>query len=263
MQAGKMVALGTLVSGVAHEINNPNNFIMLNAPLLKETWERVLPILDEYYKEEGDFKIGGMRYPEMRQRIPRLLSGIADGSKRIQQIVEDLRDFVRRDASGMNQSVDVNVVVRSATSLLSNMIAKATSHFSVKYDEKLPLLKGNSHRLEQVIINLIQNACQALPDVRRAISLSTAYDEKTSSIVVKVQDEGVGISPEVLPHIADPFFTTKSLSGGIGLGLSISSRIIKEHGGTLTFTSEPGKGTTAEIILPVLGANHNPKGASE
>ncbi len=263
MQAGKMVALGTLVSSVAHEINNPNNFIMLNAPLLKEVWENVLPILDEYYEKDRDFTIGSLRYAEMRDKIPRLLSGIKDGSNRIKQIVEDLRDFVRRDASDMNQSADVNAVLRSAVSLLTNMITKSTSRFSVKYGERMPALKGNFHRLEQVMINLIQNACQALPDVRRGISLSTVYDEKTSCIVVKVQDEGVGIPPEALPHITDPFFTTKSDSGGIGLGLSISSRIIKEHGGTLTFTSEPGKGTTAEIILPGLRANHNSKGATE
>jgi PAS domain S-box-containing protein len=263
MQAGKMVALGTLVSSVAHEINNPNNFIMLNAPLLKEAWQHVLPILDEYYEKNKDFMIGGMRYPELRGRIPQLFSGITDGSKRIQQIVEDLRDFVRRDASDMNQSVDVNAVLRSATSLLSNMITKSTSHFSVRYGEKIPSLRGNFHRLEQVIINLIQNACHSLPDIRRSISLSTSFDEKAWRIVVKVEDEGVGISPDVLPHITDPFFTTKSGSGGIGLGLSISSRIVKEHGGTLTFSSEPGKGTTAEIILPVLQTNHNLKGAKE
>jgi PAS domain S-box-containing protein len=263
MQASKMVALGTLVSSVAHEINNPNNFIMLNAPLLKEAWQHVLPILDEYYEKNGDFMIGGMRYTEMRDRIPRLFSGITDGSNRIKQIVEDLRDFVRRDASDMNQSVDVNAVLRTAISLLSNVIAKSTSHFSAKYGEKIPSLRGNFHRLEQVIINLIQNACQALPDIRRGLSLSTSFNEKTSSIIVKVRDEGIGIPLEILPHITDPFFTTKSSSGGIGLGLSISSRIVKEHGGTLTFTSEPGKGTTAEIILPVLQANHTSKGATE
>jgi PAS domain S-box-containing protein len=263
MQAGKMVALGTLVSSVGHEINNPNNFIMLNAPLLKEAWQHVLPILDEYYENDRDFTIGSVRYAEMRDRIPRLLSGISDGSKRINQIVEDLRSFLRRDASDMNQAVDVNAVLRSAISLLSNMINKSTSHFSVNYGGNLPKLRGNSHRLEQVIINLIQNACQALPDVRGSISLSTDYDEKTSCIVLKVQDEGVGIPPEVLPHIADPFFTTKSNSGGIGLGLSISSRIIKEHGGTLVFASEPGKGTIAEITLPVLQADYHSKEASE
>ena len=263
MHAGKMVALGTLVSSVAHEINNPNNFIMLNAPLLKETWQHILPILDEYYENNKEFMIGGMRYPEIRERIPRLLSGMTDGSKRIQQIVEDLRGFVRRDSSDMNQSVDVNAVLRSAISLLSNMITKSTSHFSVQYMERLPTLKGNSHRLEQVMINLIQNACQALPDKRKGIFLSTSYNEKISGIVVKVRDEGKGIPAEILPHITDSFFTTKSDSGGIGLGLSISSRIVKEHGGTLTFVSEPGKGTTAEIILPALQANHDSKGVTE
>jgi PAS domain S-box-containing protein len=263
MQAGKMVALGTLVSSVAHEINNPNNFIMLNAPLLREVWQHILPILDEYQKENGDLAIGSMTYKEMRDRIPRLLSGITDGSKRIKQIVEDLRDIVRSDASDMNQSVDVNAVLRSAISLLSNIITKSTSHFSVRCGENIPTLRGNSHRLEQVIINLIQNACQALPDIRRGISLSTSFNEEMCGIVVKVEDEGIGIAPEVLFHITDPFFTTKSNSGGIGLGLSISSRIVKEHGGTLTFTSEPGKGTIAEIILPVLRANHNSKGATE
>jgi PAS domain S-box-containing protein len=263
MQAGKMVALGTLVSSVGHEINNPNNFIMLNAPLLKEAWQHVLPILDEYYEKDRDFTIGTVRYPEMRDRIPRLLSGISEGSKRISEIVEDLRGFLRRDASDMNQSVDLNAVLRSAISLLSNMINKSTSHFSVNYGDNLPKLRGNSHRLEQVIINLIQNACQALPDIRRGISLSTFYDEKMSGIVVKVQDEGVGIPPDVLPHITDPFFTTRSDSGGIGLGLSISSRIVKEHGGTMAFSSEPGKGTTAEITLPVPQGDHPSKGVAE
>jgi PAS domain S-box-containing protein len=263
MQAGKMVALGTLVSSVGHEINNPNNFIMLNAPLLKEVWEHVLPILDEYCEKDRDFTIGSVRYAEMRDRIPRLLSGISDGSKRINEIVEDLRGFLKRDASDMNQSVDINAVLRSAISLLSNMINKSTSHFSVNYGNNLPKLKGNSHRLEQVIINLIQNACQALPDMRRGISLSTSYDEKTSSIAVKVQDEGVGITPEVLPRITDPFFTTKSKSGGIGLGLSISSRIVREHGGTLVFASEPGQGTIAEITLPIPTADHHLRGMTE
>jgi len=263
MQAGKMVALGTLVSSVGHEINNPNNFIMLNAPLLKEAWQHVLPILDEYYEKDRDFSIGSVRYTEVRDRIPRLLSGISDGSKRINEIVEDLRNFLRMDASDMNQSVDVNAVLRSAISLLSNMINKSTNHFSVNYGDNLPKVRGNSHRLEQVIINLIQNACQALPDTQRGISLSTSYDEKTSSIVVRVQDEGVGIPSDVLPHITDPFFTTRSHSGGIGLGLSISLRIVKEHGGTLSFTSEPGKGTLAEIILSLSQANHPSRETTE
>jgi PAS domain S-box-containing protein len=251
MQVSKMVALGTLVSGVAHEINNPNNFIMLNAPLLLEAWESSRPILEEYYEKNGDFLIGGMPYTEMRENIPVLFSGISDGSKRIKQIIEDLRDFVRRDGSDMTQSFDVNGVIRSAISLLSNILMKATTHFSVEYGDSLPPLKGNFQRFEQVIINLIQNACQALPNTQRGIFLSTFYDEKRGCVIVKVQDEGMGISADILPHIAEPFFTTKHDFGGLGLGLSISSRIVKEHGGILNFTSEQGKGTTVEIVLPV------------
>jgi polar amino acid transport system substrate-binding protein len=251
MEVSKMVALGTLVSGVAHEINNPNNFIMLNTPLLLDAWESSRPILEEYYEKNGDFLIGGMPYTEMRGNIPVLFSGILDGSKRIKQIVEDLRDFVRRDGSDMTQSFDVNGVIRSAISLLSIIIMKATTHFSVEYGKELPPIKGNFQRFEQVIINLIQNACQALPNAQRGIFLSTSYDEKKQVIVVRIQDEGMGIPADVLPRIAEPFFTTKQDFGSLGLGLSISSRIVREHGGTLNFTSEQGKGTTAEIVLPV------------
>jgi PAS domain S-box-containing protein len=250
MQVSKMVALGTLVSSVAHEINNPNNFIMLNAPLLLEAWESSQPILEGYYETNGDFIMGGMKYTEMHKNIPTLFSGILDGSKRIKQIIEDLRDFVRRDTSDMSQSVDVNAVLKSAVTLLSNMIMKSTNHFSIEYGNPLPLFKGNFQRLEQVMINLVQNACQALPDNRKAIFVSTSYDEKKHGIVVNVEDEGTGIPSEILSHITEPFYTTKAHSGGLGLGLSISLKIVKEHGGTLTFTSESGKGTKAEIVLP-------------
>ena len=251
MQASKMVALGTLVSSMAHEINNPNNFIMLNTPLLQEAWENSKPILEEYYEKNGDFIMGGMRYTEMRENIPVLFSGIVDGSKRIKQIVEDLRNFARREASDMTQSVDVNAVLKSAVTLLSNMLMKSTNHFSIDYGNPLPLLKGNFQRLEQVIINLIQNACQALRDAKKSILVTTSYDEKKQGIIIRVEDEGIGIPPKILPHITDSFFTTKVESGGTGLGLSISSRIVKEHGGTLTFESEVRKGTKAEIFLPL------------
>lgn len=262
-QASKMVALGTLVSGVAHEVNNPNNFIRLNTPTLLEAWESIMPILEEYYEKNGDFIIGGMNYTEMREKIPILFSGILDGSKRIMQIVEDLKKFVRKDTSDLTQSVDINAVLKSAISLISNMIKKSTSHFSVEYGRDLPVLSGNFQRLEQVFINLIQNACQALPDSKSGLFVSTSWDEAMNNIVVKVKDEGVGIPSESLAQITDPFFTTKHDSGGVGLGLSISSRIVEEHGGRMTFVSEIGKGTTAEIILPVNQKNNTLKGIIE
>jgi len=251
MHASKMVALGTLVSGVAHEINNPNNFIMLNSPILKEAWENAMPVLEKYYQENGDFVIGGMNYSEMRENIPTLFSGIAEGAKRIKQIVEDLKNYVRDDTADLTQAVDINAVLMSAVSLVSNMIEKSTNHFDIDYGKNLPPLKGNFQRLEQVAINLIQNACQALASTDKGIFISTSYDKETASIVIRVKDEGTGIAPENLSRITDPFFSTRQKSGGVGLGLSISSRIIEEHGGSIRFESQPCVGTTVELILPV------------
>jgi PAS domain S-box-containing protein len=251
MQASKMVELGTLVSGVAHEINNPNNFIMLNAPLLVDSWQAAKPILEEYYKDNGDFLLAGMMYSEMRENMPKLFSGILEGSERIRQIVADLKDYVRPDTSDLTQPVDLNNVAQSALSLLSNMVRKSTDHFSVELEKDLPLVKGNFQRLEQVVINLVQNACQALPDRKKGIRVSTWWDRGNGNVVLEVQDEGIGIPPENLPRITDPFFSTRHDSGGVGLGLAISSRIIKEQGGAMNFTSEPGIGTKAEVRLPV------------
>ncbi|MBW2408153.1 MAG: PAS domain S-box protein [Deltaproteobacteria bacterium] len=251
MQASKMVALGTLVSGVAHEVNNPNNFIMLNSPILKEAWENAMPILQKYYEENGDFILGGMKFSEMGENIPSLFTGISDGAKRIKQIVDDLKSYARHSTADLNQTVDINEVLTSAVSLLSNMIKKSTHQFSIQYGDHLPLLRGNFQRLEQVMINLIQNACQALPDADKGICISVQSNKKRSTIVIKVRDEGTGIPAENLLNIIDPFFTTKQDSGGVGLGLSISSKIVEEHGGSLNFESEVGAGTIATITLPV------------
>ena len=263
MHASKMVALGTLVSGVAHEVNNPNNFIMLNSPILKEAWENAMPILEKYYEKNGDFILGGMKYTEMRENIPTLFSGISDGAKRIKQIVNDLKNYVRDDTADLTQSVDINEVLKSTVSLLSNMIKKSTSHFSIEYGENLPHLKGNFQRLEQVMINLVQNACQALANSQKGIFISITFDKHKSHIEINVGDEGTGIPPETLNHITDPFFTTKHDSGGVGLGLSISSKIVEEHGGTLNFKSEIGAGTTVEITLPVEPQKQTVKGKPE
>ena len=253
-QAGKMVALGTLVSSVAHEINNPNNFIMLNTPLLREAWEDAKPIFEEYYKENGDFYIGGMSYSEIRERTPKLFEGIMEGSQRIQQIVDDLKNFVRKGSQDMTESVDINTVLKSAAALVAPLIQKSTHNFSIVYGKELPLLTGNFNRLEQVIINLIQNACQAIPNPQKGIFISTSYDNNTQNVVVTIKDQGVGISSENLPHVTDTFFSTKYESGGIGLGLSISAKILEEHSGKMTFTSEVDEGTTVTITLPVAPA---------
>ena len=249
VQADKMISLGTLVSGVAHEINNPNNFIMLNAPLLYEVWQSILPILEEKYAEEGDFTVAGLPYSEMKEEVPHLLHGIEEGSRRIQRIVSDLKEYSRKDMGAMEESVSINEVVFQSVKLMEPMIKKSTRRFTVEYDPRIPRIKGNSQKLGQVVVNLIQNACQALPDPDKGVFVTTVCDQETGDIVIRVQDEGNGIPEDILPHIMDPFFTTKRDIGGTGLGLAVSSAIVKEYNAGIKVSSRPGA-SLFEVVIP-------------
>jgi signal transduction histidine kinase len=250
-QADKMATLGTLVSGVAHEINNPVTFIMLNAPILEQAWQAVLPILDDYHRDHGDFKVGRMDYSRLRERIPVLLANINDGAERVKTIVGELKDFARQGPSEMADHVEINPIVAKAVGLLGNLIKKSTHHFSAQYGPDIPLLKGNSQKISQVVINLLVNACQALPGPERAIRLTTAYEASSGQVLIEVTDEGCGMPEKVLQKIRNPFFTTKRGSGGTGLGLAIADRIVEDHGGSMCFTSTVDQGTIVRVCLPV------------
>jgi PAS domain S-box-containing protein len=252
-QADKMITLGTLVSGVAHEINNPANFITLNAPILREAWHGFMPILEDHYEKEGDFFVGRYKYSAIKGNIELLFDGIDEGAERIKNIVLDLKDFARPDPSDMNQSIDINKVILSSFSLLKNPIHKRTKHFHMKLGSNLPPIIGSFQKLEQVVINLIQNACESLADNEKAVAIFSEFDENRSRVLIKIKDEGCGISKEMLSHLFDPFFTTKRTLGGVGLGLSITAKIIKDHSGALGFESVLGKGTTVTVTLPVNG----------
>jgi PAS domain S-box-containing protein len=253
LEADKMASLGVLASGIAHEINNPNNFIMMNTPILRQAWKDISPILEKYYAECEDFTVANMPYSEMRNSVLRLFDGIESGSERIRQIVMNMKNYARRDTPDKPQPVNMNEVVAASVWLLSHEIKKSTRSIVVEPLESLPPVMGNPQRLEQVMVNLIQNACQALVDQGKSIRISTAHDLRKKEVVVSVVDEGVGISPEHMDHIFEPFFTTKSHNGGTGLGLSVCASIVKEHNGRLEFKSEPGKGTEARLILPAAG----------
>ncbi len=252
-QADKMAALGVLVSGVAHEINNPNGLILLNLQILRNLNEEVTNILDELYAEKGDFTIGNSSYLRIRDRLPRVLESTEESSRRIKRIVDDLRDFSRGNNPAEQEPVDLNDVAARAVRLLEATVRKSTNHFEVSYGRDLPKVMGNRHRLEQVAVNLILNACQALRGPEESIAVSTVYDNESKSVLLSVRDTGVGIAKDNMERLTDPFFTTKRTEGGTGLGLSVSAGIAKEHGGCLRFNSVPGQGATVNCVIPING----------
>lgn len=258
VQADKMIALGVLVSGVAHEINNPNSFVMSNVSAVRKAWQDMEIILEKYYVENGDFILGGVTYSENRGRIGELLSGILEGSVRIKAIVRELNDFSRQEASSLDMRLDVNEVLESALTLTANMIKKHAKHFRQDFANDLPIMLGNPQRIEQVVINLIQNACQALEDGDGALHITTHFDRPRNCVVITVRDEGCGIPEEILNRVCDPFFTTKRDIGGVGLGLAISTLIVDQHGGTMEFDTAPGEGTTVKIELPIVSGDSSP-----
>jgi PAS domain S-box-containing protein len=253
IHANRMTSLGKVVSGVAHEINNPNNLVMFNAPLIVSAWEDAVPVLDAYYRDNGDFSLGGLPYSEMKEVVPKMAAGISDASARIKAIVENLKNFARRDTSRRQTAVQVNDVVRIAITILNHEILRATHRFKVSYGENLPPVMGSAQQLEQVVINLLNNAFQALPSNRHRIRVNTRLAPETGEVELCVEDEGVGMSSEVLERIKEPFFSTHLDSGGLGLGVSICRSIVREHKGTLEFESEVGKGTRAVVRLPGIG----------
>lgn len=248
-QAAKLASVGELVSGVAHEINNPITSIMLNAPIVEKIWKQAGPILDEHCKTHGDFLVGRMSYSRLSERMPTLLADIVDGATRVKNIVRDLKDFARETPPDMSDNVDANQVVKKSAALVANLIKKATDNFNVNYRDDLPLFKGNTQRIEQVVVNLLVNACHAIPEKIRALDVATEYESEW--VIIEIRDQGVGMSKDTIRKIRDPFFTTKREQGGTGLGLAISDRIVRDHGGRMEFESEPGLGTTVRVFFPV------------
>lgn len=252
IHVNRMATLGTIVSGVAHEINNPNNLIMFNAPMVSAAWRDAVPVLEEYSSTNGDFALGGLPFSEMKEIVPKLIGGVSDASTRIKQIVNNLKDFARQGKTRNDDLLDVNEAVRTAVAILNHEILRGTSRFRVEPLDKPLLVRGDSQQIEQVVINLVTNSLHALPNNSCALRVSTSRSADGSMAEVRVEDEGLGMPAEVLTRVTEPFFSTKLDSGGLGLGLFICQSIISDHGGSLSFDSSPGKGTTACVALPLV-----------
>ncbi|HSG28831.1 MAG TPA: ATP-binding protein, partial [Candidatus Krumholzibacterium sp.] len=247
-QADKLASLGQLVSGIGHEINNPNQFIRGNIKIIKQALEDILPIVDAYHKEHPDLKIARLDYDFFREHIMVLVDDMSHGSQRIKGIVEGLRTFVRKDEGLLVDKVDINTLIEASARLVHNQVHQK-AEIKLELEPDLPIFTGNSQKIEQVLINLIVNAGDAMPDDEKGIvKVRTRYEE--GGILIEVEDNGKGMNQSTLKQIFDPFFTTKRASGGTGLGLAIAYKIIEEHRGNISVTSKPGVGTKFTIRIP-------------
>lgn len=227
LQSEKMASLGTLTAGVAHEINNPLNFIM-GAYLRLADYFRTKP--DPNFKES-----------EL------LLHSIKEGVDRISTIVKSLNHFSHNN-SKMDEGCNVNHILDNCLIILNNEIFDRIKVEQNYTDERI-LVKGNVANLHHALLNILTNSIQAI-DGEGKISIKSISNSKLNKVIIEIEDTGKGIEPENIEKIMEPFFTTKDPGKGAGLGLSISYRIIEEHQGKIAISSNVGKGTLVRIELP-------------
>jgi two-component system NtrC family sensor kinase len=218
----KLASLGRLAAGVAHEINNPLTGVLTFAHLLRDK-----PNMDDQDREDLDL--------------------IIRETTRAAEIVRRLLDFSRERAV-IIERLEINEVVRRTMQLIRNQKLFDGIVIDERLAENLPEIDGDMNRLQQVLLNLTLNSCEAMPD---GGTITVATSRTGDGVCVEIADTGNGIKPEVMERIFEPFFTTKPVGQGTGLGLAVSYGIIQQHGGSIEVESEPGKGTKFIITLPI------------
>ena len=231
LHSRKIASLGTLVSGVAHELNNPINNIILTI----------------------DSLVGGRKIPKERRSA--LLEDILAQAIRASGIVKNLLDFSRAETSTV-QDVDIAQLLNETLNIAKNQITLNKINVQRSIDPDLPLVRGSRQSLQQVFMNLIINAVQAMSN-GGDLTITASQDKNNKRITVSVRDTGPGIREEHLPHIFDPFFTTKDVGQGTGLGLSVSYGIIHKHGGRINVINCPDRGCKFTVVVPTKTEHRN------
>ncbi len=250
IQSEKLASLGLLIAGIAHEINNPNNFIYFNIPILRSYLHFLLPIVDEYVLAHPELQAFNRPYAVFREDCFKLLDNIEHGSTRINQIVGNLREYVRERGQGERSRIDLKQIVEKSISICMGRIRESVRNFEADIPENLPLLCTDPLAIEQVVVNLLVNAIQATDKENSWVRLRIRRKrEPAEEVFIEVSDNGCGMDVETQNKIFDPFFTTKAVGVGTGLGLSISHRLILELGGHIEVQSEKGKGSMFRVRL--------------
>ncbi len=274
IQTAKMTSLGQLVAGIAHEINNPNNFIYGNISHVEEHTEEIFGLLEKYQQyypqpaQEIQEKIEKIDLNYIIEDIAKILSSMKVGTERIGSIVNSLKIFSQLNKAELNK-VDIHECIDSMLLILQHRLEQSPGQSEivvVKTGDRLPLIECYPSELNQALLNILLNAIEALEDVRAnnsthqpEITITTKLLNNDSAIahlglraIIQIADNGVGIAPEDQPRIFEPFFTTKEVGKGTGLGLATSYQIITDrHKGSLKCFSVLGKGTELMIEIPV------------
>jgi signal transduction histidine kinase len=260
IQTEKMSSLGQMVAGIAHEINNPVNFIRGNIDYANKYIQDLTDLVtlyQEYYPNPSDAileRIEDIELEFLREDLPKTLSSMKMGTDRIREIVVSMRNFSRSDDGNM-KSADIHEGIDSTLVILNHRLKQGIQ--VIKQYGKLPAVECSPAQLNQVFMNVIGNAIDALEEVKKGdkgysptIWISTEVTAD-NTVTVKIRDNGPGIAAGCAQQIFDPFFTTKSIGKGTGLGLAISYQIVAKHHGKIEVNSQIGQGTEFVITLPV------------
>jgi signal transduction histidine kinase len=250
VQNEKLAALGRLAAGVAHEINNPLAYVTNNLAVLRRDVQATLAVLDAYRRGdavEAARLEGEADLAYFRDNFARTCDSSLGGLRRVRDIVSNLRAFARLGEAEYKE-VDLNAAVRSVAEVLRHEFTARDVRLQTELGP-LPGVHCHGGRVNQVLLNLLLNAAQACD--RGGTVAARTRSEAGGWVVVEVQDNGCGIRPEDRPHLFEPFFTTRPVGEGTGLGLSVSYAIVRDHGGRIEVDSEPGRGSTFRVWLPL------------
>jgi signal transduction histidine kinase len=247
----KFSSIGLLMSGIAHELGNLSNCIIFNIPILRDYLERLIPIIDCHARNYGDFELFSMSYPEFRQDVFRILDNIEHASSRISETGSGFKEFVSVASTEKRKWVDVRTVINKSVALCRGQMKKTVSHFEMKITEDLPLIFTDPIALEQVLVNLLINAAQAVDGENSWVMLSAKLGNTPQEyLIIEVSDNGFGMDEEMRQKIFDPFFTTKEDIEGSGLGLFVSKNLIEDLDGLIQVESKVGRGSTFRVAVP-------------
>jgi signal transduction histidine kinase len=258
LQSEKMAAIGQLAAGVAHEINNPIGFIFSNLQILQDYSSKLLKLVSFYEKVIDKTKNQTfinlqqdmqqrMQYPFLRDDMPDLVSESIEGIERVTDIVRSLKAFSHVDSSEWENCNVIDGI--ESTLKIANSQFKHKIEIHRDYQESVPLLLCQPMQLNQVFLNILVNAAQAIEN-KGHIYISVRGDD--TEVTIEIKDTGSGISDSAIRKIFEPFYTTKPVGQGTGLGLSLSYSIIQKHNGKILVSSSVNVGTTFTIILPLL-----------